>query len=141
MFKINGSFYHFNYESSKKNKYYLCIKRRRGIKCRGSITISPNSKIIKKAKHSCNPSKNKNSPPRMLKNKETRHFQPMIKTINGYNYNFQTQYKNKNKHFSCEKSKSERCRGYVTLSPNETIVRKRFHTCSGICKIEDNNCT
>ena len=52
-------------------------------------------------------------------------------------YYFQTQYKNKDKNFRCSKKITEKCRGSVTLSPNETIVRKRFQTCSGLCKVED----
>jgi len=57
--------------------------------------------IIKKVKHSFNPSKNKNSSAVMLENKESRHFmihknnQPIIIAISGYSNIFQTHYKNK----------------------------------------------
>ena len=80
---------------------------------------------------------------RMLKNKiatcitKNNNNQPLIITVDGYTYKFKTQFKNKNKYFRCEKSKTERCRGSVTLSPYETVVRKRFHTCSCICKVEN----
>jgi len=52
-FKINGYFYNFFYESRTKNKLYLCNKRLRDKKCRGSITISPNFDIVKKVDHTC----------------------------------------------------------------------------------------
>ena len=58
-------------------------------------------------------------------------------TVDGYSYNFQTQYKNKNKYFRCRKKNTQKCRGSVTLSPKETIVRKRVHTCSSVCKVEE----
>jgi hypothetical protein len=80
---------------------------------------------------------------RMLKNKiatciiKNNNNQSLIITVDGYTYKFKTQFKNKNKYFRCEKSKTERCRGSVTLSPYETVVRKRFHTCSCICKVEN----
>ena len=51
-FKINGHYYGFQHESKKKNKYYVCSKSRK-VKCRGSITISPNRQIIKRVEHSC----------------------------------------------------------------------------------------
>ena len=50
--KINGYFYNFTNESKTKNKYYQCYKRSSIIKCRGSVTISPNGQIIKKVEHS-----------------------------------------------------------------------------------------
>ncbi len=59
--KINGYCYHFYYESTKNNKYYRCIKKSCGIKCRGSITISPHREIVKKVAHTCSLSKNKNN--------------------------------------------------------------------------------
>ena len=49
--KINGHYYNFKYESNTKSKHYACIKTR--IKCRGSITLSPNRQIIKKFEHIC----------------------------------------------------------------------------------------
>jgi len=52
-FKIDGHYYHFTYESKTKNKYYKCYKMCNAIRCRGSITISPNRQIIKRVEHSC----------------------------------------------------------------------------------------
>ena len=52
-FKINGYFYNFANESTNKNKYYTCKKRCCTVKCRGSITLSPNRQIIKKVEHTC----------------------------------------------------------------------------------------
>jgi len=52
-FKINGYFYNFYYESMNKNKYYTCNKWLGAKKCRGSITISPNSDVLKKVDHTC----------------------------------------------------------------------------------------
>ena len=52
-------------------------------------------------------------------------------------YYFQTQYKNKDKNFRCSKKITEKCRGSVTLSPNETIVRKRVHTWSVISEVDN----
>ncbi len=52
-FKINGHYYILNSESMKKNKYYVCVKQKTK-KCRGSITVTPNSKIFKKVDHTCN---------------------------------------------------------------------------------------
>ena len=52
MRKIDGHFYHFRYESMNKNKHYPCIERNTR-RCRGSITITPNNKIVKKAYHMC----------------------------------------------------------------------------------------
>jgi hypothetical protein len=46
----------------KNNKYYACLKRRTAIRSRGSITISPNNKIVKKIEHTCNTLKNENHP-------------------------------------------------------------------------------
>ncbi len=126
--KINGYCYNFRQESMKKNKYYKCDKRQGARRCCGSVTISPNGQIIKKVEHTCDPSKNKNN-------------QHIILTVDGYSYYYNKQFKNKNTHFRCKKSRSERCRGCVTLSPNGTVVRKRSHTCSSICKIGDGNCT
>ena len=124
-FKINGYFYKFRHESKTGNKYYKCDKMCNAIRCRGSVTISPNGQIIKKVEHTCNPLK--------IKNK----YNPRIViTVEGYSYYFNHQYKNKNIYYSCKKKTTEKCRGSVTLSPNETIVRKQFHTCSGICKKE-----
>jgi len=127
-FKINGYFYKFRHESKTGNKYYKCDKMCNAIRCRGSVTISPNGQIIKKVEHTCNPLK--------IKNK----YNPRIViTVEGYSYYFNHQYKNKNIYYSCKKKTTEKCRGSVTLSPNETIVRKQFHTCSGICKEELKN--
>ena len=52
-FKINGHYYNFRRENKSKNKYHKCDKKCGSIKCRGSITISPNRQIIKKVKHTC----------------------------------------------------------------------------------------
>ena len=52
--KINGHNYKLKSESKKGNKYYLCYKRYCAIKCRGSITITPDRKIVKKVDHICN---------------------------------------------------------------------------------------
>ena len=51
-FKINGYYYSFQREFKSKNQYYVCNKRK-GQKCRGSITISPSRQIIKKVEHTC----------------------------------------------------------------------------------------
>ena len=51
-FKINGYYYSFQREFKSKNQYYVCNKRK-GQKCRGSITISPNRQIIKRVEHTC----------------------------------------------------------------------------------------
>ena len=125
-FKINGHYYHFcrEYKTETQNKYYLCNKICNSIRCPGSITISPSHHIIKKVGHTCNQLKNKKTPRIMI-------------TVDGYSYNFQTQYKNKNKYFRCRKKNTQKCRGSVTLSPKETIVRKRVHTCSSVCKVEE----
>ena len=124
-FKINGYYYNFKRENKNKNKYYKCDKKVGSIKCGGSITISPNRQIIKRVEHTCNPSKIRNN-------------QPKIISLDGYSYNYNFEYKNKNKHFLCKKSKADKCRGSVTLSPNGTIVRKRSHACSDKCKVKDN---
>ena len=124
-FKINGYYYNFKRENKNKNKYYKCDKQVGSIKCGGSITISPNRQIIKRVEHTCNPSKIRNN-------------QPKIISLDGYSYNYNFEYKNKNKHFLCKKSKADKCRGSVTLSPNGTIVRKRSHACSDKCKVKDN---
>ena len=107
-----------------QKKYYVCSKLKLK-KCRGSITISPNRQIIKRVDHTCNLSKIRNN-------------QPKIISLDGYSYNYNFEYKNKNKHFLCKKSKADKCWGSVTLSPNGTIVRKRSHACSDICKVKDN---
>ncbi len=60
---------------------------------------------------------------------------PIIISVDGYSYTLNKQYKNKNKYFRCRKFKTEKCGGSIILSPNETVVRKQFHTCSGMCKV------
>ena len=53
-FKINGHRYYFGNKNKKTgNKYFLCIYRNTK-KCHGSISITPNLQIVKKAKHNCN---------------------------------------------------------------------------------------
>jgi len=120
-FKINGHLYYFRHENKAKNKYYACQKRLNAIKCRGSITLSPNREIVNMVAHTCDPSKNNNP--------------PIIISVDGYSYSLNKQYKNKSKYFRCRKFKTEKCGGSIILSPNETVVRKQFHTCSGICKV------
>ena len=53
-FKINGYFYNLQYQSRTKNNYYRCYKRFCHVKCRGSITITSDRKIVKKVDHICN---------------------------------------------------------------------------------------
>jgi hypothetical protein len=52
-FKINGYYYNLQSVSIQKNKYYQCFKKNSIIKCRGSVTISPNRQIIKRVEHTC----------------------------------------------------------------------------------------
>ena len=52
--KINGHYYKLKSEYKNGNKYYDCYKSHCAIQCRGSITITPDRKIIKKVEHICN---------------------------------------------------------------------------------------
>jgi hypothetical protein len=89
-FKINGYYYSFQHEFKSKNQYYVCNKRK-GQKCRGSITISPNRQIIKKVEHTCQfqeenlPDINAEILPGNEQNKE-RHSLPEIKVLFWFGY-------------------------------------------------------
>ena len=121
-FKINGHYYHFTNESKKKNKFYLCNKRK-GQQCRGSITISPNRQIIKRIEHSCQ------SQNQILE--EVHEFEETGGRfkINGYFYNFNNDSRLKNKYYQCFKRNSQKCRGSITISPNGQIIKRVEHTC------------
>ena len=123
-FKINGFYYNFRREYTTKNKYYLCNKNRCTIRCRGSITISPDSKIFKMVKHNCNTLKTENLP------QITEYEQIGGKTkINGYYHYFRYESINKNKNYSCIIWKPRRCHGSITITPNSQIVKQIRHTC------------
>jgi hypothetical protein len=120
--KINGYFYNFTNESKTKNKYYQCYKRSGIIKCRGSVTISPNRQIIKRVEHTC---QNQILEEVQVYEETGRRFK-----INGYCYNFKQEYTKKNKYYTCNKKSSAfKCRGSVTVSPNRQIIKKVEHTC------------
>jgi len=121
-FKINGYYYNFNGESMKKFKYYGCNKRN-SQKCRGSITISPNRQIIKRVEHSCQ------SQDQIMEEVHEYEKTGGRFKINGYFYNFFYESKTKNKYYQCNKIKSQKCRGSITISSNSDIVKKVDHTC------------
>jgi c-di-GMP-related signal transduction protein len=122
-FKINGYFYKFRHESWTKNKYYQCYKRCNAIKCRGSITISPNGQIIKRVEHTCQ------CQDQILE--EVHEYEEIGRRfkINGYYYSFQREFKSKNQYYVCNKRKGQKCRGSITISPNRQIIKKVEHTC------------
>jgi hypothetical protein len=122
-FKINGYYYSFQHESTKKNKYYLCSKRR-WVKCRGSITISPNRQIIKRVEHSCQ------SENQILEEVQEFEEKGGRFKINGYFYNFFYESMTKNNLYMCNKRiGAKKCRGSITISTNSDIVKKVDHTC------------
>ena len=49
---ICGHIYKFYYQNKNKNSYYYCSKRR-SVKCKGQVILSPNGTIVKKSNHSC----------------------------------------------------------------------------------------
>jgi hypothetical protein len=49
--------------------------------------------------------------------------------INGYYYSFKRENKNKINYYVCSKSRMEKCRGYITISPNRQIIKRVEHTC------------
>jgi radical SAM superfamily enzyme len=122
-FKINGHSYNLKNESMQKNKYYVCNKRRNTIKCRGSITISPNRQIIKRVEHSCQ------CQDQILEEVQEFEENGGRFKINGYFYNFTNEYKTKNKYYQCFKRKSQKCRGSIAISPNRQIIKRVEHSC------------
>ena len=120
-FKINGHYYNLNFKSKTGNKYYMCIKRRRGLKCRGSITITPNLKILKKVGHTCNEN-----------HQSTTEYEKVGRKtkIDGNFYYLVNESKTKNKHYKCVKKKTTKCRGSMTITPNSKIIKKVDHTCN-----------
>jgi hypothetical protein len=123
-FKINGYFYNFNNESRNKNKYYQCFKKN-SQKCRGSITISPNRQIIKRAEHTC-----------QCQDQISEEVQEYEETdgrlkINGHNYNFRYESRTGNKYYVCYKINCAiKCRGSITITPDRKIVKKVDHICN-----------
>jgi hypothetical protein len=122
-FKINGYFYNYHHESNTGKKYYTCNKRCNAIKCRGSITISPNRQITKKVEHTCQ-SQDQIS-------EEVHEYEEIGRgfKINGYYYNFNGESMKKFKYYLCNKRNSQKCRGSIIISPNSDIVKKVDHTC------------
>ena len=120
--KINGYFYNFTNESTNKNKYYTCNKRCCTIKCRGSVTISPNRQIIKRVEHTCQ------GQDQILE--EVQEFEEKGRgfKINGHYYHFKYESNTKSKHYACIKTRIK-CRGSITLSPNRQIIKKFEHIC------------
>ena len=121
--KINGYFYNFTNKSKTKNKYYQCYKRTGIIKCRGSVTISPNRQIIKRVEHTCQN--------QILE--EVHEYEESGRgfKINGYYYTFKRENKNKNNYYVCNKGLgAKKCRGSITISPNRQIIKMVGHTCS-----------
>ncbi len=121
--KINGHYYNLRCELKSKNKYYKCDKRVGSIKCRGSITISPDRHVIKKVEHSCK-----------IQDKILEKVQEYEETdgrfkINGDNYNLISDSRSKNKYYVCNKRYGQKCRGSIILSPNHYIIKKVAHTC------------
>jgi histone H3/H4 len=119
-FKINGYFYNFTNESTNKNKYYTCNKRRCTIKCRGSITISPNGQIIKKVEHTCQ------CQYQILEEVQEYAEKGRSFKINGYYYHFKYESNTKSKHYACIKTRIK-CRGSITISPNRQIIKRVEH--------------
>ena len=135
-FKIDGHFYYFRFESMTKNKQYSCIERNTK-RCRGSITISPNSRIVKKIEHICNKSQNDNYNKGRAKAKliseELHEYEDKDGRfkINGNCYYYRSESSLKNKYFTCVKrDRLKICRGSITMSPDRKIVKKVEHTCN-----------
>ena len=54
-FKINENHYYLSAERKTGNKYFQCVHSNSiGKKCQGSISITPNQRIVRKTKHICN---------------------------------------------------------------------------------------
>ena len=129
-FKINGYDYYLISESKTEHKYYLCIKSRCAIRCRGSITISPNNKIVKKVEHSCITSINDNHLYTTNYGKTERKLRGNNIKIAGNFYHFCREYKTKNKYYLCAKRIKVKCRGTITISPEGQLIRRVEHTCN-----------
>jgi hypothetical protein len=137
-FKINGHRYYFRVEFKSKNKYFQCIlSNSTKNRCLGSITITPNLQIAKKVEHNCIDLQEME---RVLEYEEIgRQFK-----INGHRYYFRVEFKSMNKYFQClhYNSTKKRCHGTITITPNNQIVKKVDHTCSGkytVDKPSENN--
>ena len=128
-FKIDGHFYYFRFESMTKNKQYSCIERNTK-RCRGSITISPNNKIVKKVEHSCITSINDNHLYTTNYGKTERKLRGNNIKIAGNFYHFCREYKTKNKYYLCAKRIKVKCRGTITISPDGQLIRRVEHTCN-----------
>jgi hypothetical protein len=122
-FKIDGNYYHFTYESKTKNKYYQCYKMCNAIRCRGSITISPDRQIIKRVEHTCQCQDQISEEVHEFEENGGRF------KINGHSYNLKNESTIKNKYYVCNKVNSQKCRGSIIISPNSDIVKKVDHTC------------
>ena len=108
-----------------KNKYFQCIDANSTSK--GSILLTPNNRIAKKVEHACTD----------IDTMEEVHEHEEISSrkfkINGHSYYFCTEQDTGNKYFQCICSNSigEKCPGFIKMTPNNRIVKKIDHTCSG----------
>jgi hypothetical protein len=133
-FKINGYFYNFSYESKTKYKYFVCNKSRCAIRCHGSITISPNKKIVKKIEHICNVLKNNKLKSIATFEKMGRKLRGKKTLIDGYFYHFRHESIKKNKYYVCSKRNCPiKCRGSITIAPNSQVIKRIEHICNKPC--------
>ena len=130
-FKINGFYYNFRREYTTKNKYYLCNKNRCTIRCRGSITISPDSKIVKKIEHTCNTPRNEIDSSITTREKTERELRGKKTLIYGHFYHFRHESIKKNKYYVCSKRNCPiKCRGSITIAPNSQVIKRVEHICN-----------
>jgi acetyltransferase-like isoleucine patch superfamily enzyme len=130
-FKINGYFYNFSYESKTKYKYFVCNKSRCTIRCRGSITISPDSKIVKKIEHTCNTPRNEIDSSITTREKTERELRGKKTLIYGHFYHFRHESIKKNKYYVCSKRNCPiKCHGSITIAPNSQVIKRVEHICN-----------
>jgi len=98
---------------------------------KGSITISPNRQINKRVEHSCQ------SQDQILEEVHTFEETGGRFKINGYYYNFYNESMKKNKYYACNKIKSQKCRGSITISPNRHIIKRVEHSCQSQDQISE----
>jgi hypothetical protein len=124
---IEGHIYRFKLKYRNDRKYLKC--KRRG--CAGSVTLSSNGTIVRKSLHTC-------SGAYKVADKVFEEIVEYEETggkykINGYLYYFRNKLKAQNQSFQCIKSSrnsSEKCPGYIKVTPERQIVRKTGHTCN-----------
>ena len=143
---IDGYSYNLKSQLQNGNSFYLC-KKRHTERCHGKVVLSPNGLIVEKRNHSCSSIHKVDKP---LEDDGLENVQEYEKIsgrrfkINGYRYTLSHVHKTGNKYFKCVCAYliGDKCPGFIIITPNNQIVKKVDHTCSGkytVDKPSENN--